>query len=552
MKIKFMAALLIVVSGFMLLLSPLASVSTTLAQQERLRDQEVDSSKDRVQEPIASGPCAVAPVEEARKQEIEEALEKFKQDNLELYSAPGSIEIKVYFHVINQGSGLTNGDVPESVLDQQITILNNSFNGNTGGANTPFRFVKACVDRTNNSTWFNMSTPGTSPTTRERAAKTALHRGGATDLNFYTINNTNSAGNLNSAWARFPWEYTADPALDGIVVPYTMLPGGSRPAFDAGDIAVHEVGHWLGLLHTYSAYNPSASQVATICSNTSLGDQVADTPAHLEFPEDVGACLTGRDTCTAIAGLDPIDNFMTDTSDACKSKFTPGQSARMDTMYSQHRQPNGCNVPVQCGVFTSASIEWIAPSENTWGPPNTMTVAGYARNGCGNVRLFWRDTSIGGPWKEVQGQAIPSPTDGSWSSTIPSPYKCHNFEAYINYSGIKSPNFFYNGVNTSYCEEAVRIIWIQPVESGTSGNLRVAGSATGAPSGTRVVLWYRNLTLGTGWVRLSYEPTPLPDGIWLADIPNANFSHRYEVEAIYDVVEARCTYQGNNTITWCP
>ncbi|HEX8185589.1 MAG TPA: zinc metalloprotease [Blastocatellia bacterium] len=467
------------------------------------------------------------------------------------------MEIKVYFHVINQGSGLANGDVPETTLDQQITILNNSFSVNTGGANTPFRFVKACVNRINNPSWFNMGTPLSTPTSRERAAKSALHRGGATDLNFYTINDTNDeprrTSNVNSAWARFPWEYTTDQAIDGIVVPYTMLPGGTRPSFGGGDIAVHEVGHWLGLFHTYSAYNPRPEDVAAICSNTSLGDQVTDTPPHIEFPEDVGsACVTGRDTCTAIPGLDPSDNFMTDTSDACKSRFTSEQSCRMDTMYGQHRQPNSCDSPVQCGVSTTASIAWIAPAEDTWGQPNTMTAAGYAQNGCGNVQLVWRDTTISGPWNVVEFQAIPSPTDGSWSNTIPSPYKCHNFEAYVNYSGIRWPTFSYNGQILGYCDETVAVIWIQPAESGTSGNLRVAGSATGAPSGTPVYLWYRNITAGTGWARHPYAPTTLPDGIWLNDIPNANFSHRYEVRAEYDVVTATCTYQGTNSITWCP
>ena len=532
MKIKSMALLLIVISGFMLLLSPFGSISTSLAQQERLREQreqEVDSANDRVQGPVDGSPCGIAPVDETRKQEIVEALERFKQDNVWLFSSPGSIEIKVYFHVIRDNNG--NGDVSDATLDQQITILNNSFGGNTGGANTPFRFVKACVNRVSNTTWYNMSNPGSQ---QETAAKTALHRGGATDLNFYTINDA------SSAWARFPWEYDAFPVLDGIVVPHTLMPGGGRQHFDLGDIAVHEVGHWLGLWHTFQGG----------CSATN--DQVADTPAHTDV---VATCQTGLDTCPTRAGLDPIDSSMSNASDACKMRFTAGQSSRMDTTYSQYRQPNSCTAcPVPCGsVAPTASIAWIAPSESTWGPPNTMTVAGYAQNGCTNVQLVWRDTTTGGPWNTVSFQATPNPTDGSWSNSIPSPYKCHDFEAYVIYSCFRSPIFRYDGRNSVYCDESVRIIWIQPAESGTTGLLRVAGSATGAPAGTQVFLRYRDLSVqGSQWVIHPYAPTTLPDGIWINDIPNANFSHVYEVRVFYDIVTGSCIYQGTNSITWCP
>jgi hypothetical protein len=98
----------------------------------------------------------------------------------------------------------------------------------------------------------------------------------------------------------------------------------------------------------------------------------------------------------------------------------------------------------------------------------------------------------------------------------------------------------------------LRIIWIQPAHSGTSGDLRVAGSATGAPSGTTVELRYRDISVPSSpWVTHPYHPLPLPDGIWLIDIPNANFNHAYEVRVRYDIREASCIYAGTNSITWC-
>ena len=56
----------------------------------------------------------------------------------------------VYFHVINKGAGVENGDVTLKMLRAQIDVLNASYSGATGGANTPYRLVLAGVDRTTN------------------------------------------------------------------------------------------------------------------------------------------------------------------------------------------------------------------------------------------------------------------------------------------------------------------------------------------------------------------------------------------------------------------
>jgi hypothetical protein len=98
----------------------------------------------------------------------------------------------------------------------------------------------------------------------------------------------------------------------------------------------------------------------------------------------------------------------------------------------------------------AASIAWIQPAETSWGPPNTMTVAGYAQGGSGGVQLVWRDVTINGPWNVVSWQPAPA-ADTTWSNTIPSSERCHSFEAYVNYSGIQSSIFLYDGVNSGYC-----------------------------------------------------------------------------------------------------
>jgi hypothetical protein len=211
--------------------------------------------------------------------------------------------------VINKGTGIANGDVPQSQIDDQIAVLNSAYaglDGAGGGTDTPFRFVLAGVTRTTNATWFAM-TPGSSA---EAAAKAALRAGGVDTLNIYTANP--SGGLLG--WATFPWDYTVNPTNDGVVVLYSSLPGGSAVPYDEGDTATHEVGHWMGLFHTFQGF----------C--TTRNDRVADTPAERS---SAYGCPVGRNTCSS-TGLDPIENFMDYTDDFCMYKFTAGQSTRMD------------------------------------------------------------------------------------------------------------------------------------------------------------------------------------------------------------------------------
>ena len=216
--------------------------------------------------------------------------------------------IDVYFHVVNKGTGIANGDITATMITSQMSVLNAAY------ASTGWSFNLVATDRTTNATWF----AGCDKASNEKTMKNTLRKGTADDLNLYTC----SPGGGLLGWATFPSSYTSAPKMDGVVMLYSSLPGGSAAPYNLGDTATHEVGHWMGLYHTFQG------------GCTATGDSVSDTPQE---GSAAFGCPVGRDSCTAATGLDPIKNFMDYTDDSCMNEVTAAQDPRMDTRFSTYR-----------------------------------------------------------------------------------------------------------------------------------------------------------------------------------------------------------------------
>jgi hypothetical protein len=249
------------------------------------------------------------------------SLEEIDQIELRISRArkvKADITVPVWVHVINKGSGFANGDVPEEMIRKQSKVLNDSYTGATGGPGSGIDFELSGITRTTNDTWFSQVGVNFEA---ELAAKQVLHRGGPETLNIYTVD-----GGPNLGFAYFP-DITTDPTysvLDGVVLDWRSLPGGTFAIYSEGDTAPHEVGHWLSLFHTFDGK----------CGGK--GDYVSDTPAEFS---PAFLCPVGRDTCAGSSkpGVDPIFNFMDYTQDSCMYMFTSGQVARMRAAYSAFR-----------------------------------------------------------------------------------------------------------------------------------------------------------------------------------------------------------------------
>ncbi|MEV0582273.1 M43 family zinc metalloprotease [Nonomuraea sp. NPDC050310] len=222
-------------------------------------------------------------------------------------AAPASVTVPTWVHVLTDGRRRP----PDQAVQAQVAALNLAYSGRYGGADTGVRFRLDGVQVVRRADWF------ADPLGHERPMKAALRRGGPSTLNLYLA----QLRELVLGFSTYPHWYEASPQLDGVVVDWRSLPGGSLRNFDLGFTAVHEVGHWLGLFHTFE--NGCAEP----------GDGITDTPAERDPTE---GCPQGKDTCPA-PGADPVHNYMDYGYDRCMTEFTAGQGRRMLEMWAAYR-----------------------------------------------------------------------------------------------------------------------------------------------------------------------------------------------------------------------
>lgn len=248
-------------------------------------------------------------INEAR---VESAERKFQSMRIPEDTDDSKATLNVYFHIIHANETVEGGYISEQTIFDQVSVLNHDY------SNTGLSFNLVNISRVHNQTWFLKVTPESD---YERVMKETYRQGGPADLNVYTVGFVEGEGKGVLGYATFPMDYEEKPLEDGVVLLFSTVPGGSNVPFNKGRTLTHEVGHWMGLYHTFQGGCQGA------------GDEVDDTP-----PEEDAAygCPEKRDTCSA-PGVDAVTNFMNYVDDNCMNAFTPGQIKRIRAQMRTYR-----------------------------------------------------------------------------------------------------------------------------------------------------------------------------------------------------------------------
>lgn len=244
--------------------------------------------------------------------------------------APSFIyRVPVVFHVIRSTSG--QGNLSAAQVQSQVDILNEDFRAlpgtpGSGGFDTGIEFFLATSDPQGNpTTGITYTTNNTWFSDRQTSSYTTAL---AWDTNRYLNVYTNSGGGALGYVPNLPQAGNlVGQTNDRIVVAWDTV-GRNAPGapYNQGRTLTHEVGHYLGLFHTFDGGCGSASA----CNSS--GDLICDT--NPESQPRFG-CPGSASSC---GSPDPYRNYMDYTNDTCMTGFTSEQARRMRCTL-QHWRP---------------------------------------------------------------------------------------------------------------------------------------------------------------------------------------------------------------------
>ncbi len=284
------------------------------------------------------------PAWQQRKARFEAQLQQLQQTATQLRMASyETIRIPVVVHIIHntasgQIGGSNNPNISDTQIASQIAVLNedyrrqsgtNGWNTNPVGADMQLEFYLADSLATGETTK-GITRHYTSKSNFDFINETAQLAQIVTwnPLKYLNIYVTRSNGTAIGS-SGFPFDSFLDglgsdqsdlalqKIFDGVVIDFRYFGkccGTLSSVYNLGRTTTHEIGHWLGLLHT------NGDQV---CGN----DYCADTPTIEKLNLSTN-CNTITSTCNSVKVTNQIENYMDYSPDACMNLFTNDQKTR--------------------------------------------------------------------------------------------------------------------------------------------------------------------------------------------------------------------------------
>ena len=310
----------------------------------------------------------------------------------------GMYRIPCVVHVIRNDNG-TLGDIPESRVISGIRILNEDMLALTGtngenGTDCQIEFYLAEFDPqgnptngitfSNNTTWYNDGGN--------------YYNSLAWDPNRYLNIYTTTAGGALGYVPFLPAGGNVGGLSDRVVVLWESFGEDAPigPPYNLGRTLTHEVGHYLGLNHTFNGGCDSGS-----CSSS--GDLICDTA-----PQNSATFGCNGSSCSGVA---PDDNYMDYSDDQCMEKFTPEQARRMRCTLTHWRPDLANQAPNYITLSTvEPTPEYIQPPSATLRIRITENEENGYRPGTG--QLFY---STGGSFQSL---TLEEDGDDVYSATV--------------------------------------------------------------------------------------------------------------------------------------
>lgn len=287
--------------------------------------------------------------------------------------------IPVVFHVIHNGEPVGVGsNIPGANIQSQIDVLNECLSATNPDIGAVRPMFQNAVGNTNIQVCLAQIDPNGNPTTgitRVQGQQGQFMIGPQNGmfmpanqwdptqyLNIYTV----TGGPGSNIGTGTPPGFPA--TVDGIVLDFRSVgrvpfnAGGAffGGMFNGGRVGVHEVGHYLGLMHLdgfgNGAFNGCTGENPSTCMI--VGDRCCDTP---DQPQITFTCLGTEAACGSV---NQIENFMQANADACKLMFTNDQANIMNATLINQRATllngNQCNRTFRAINITAATatLQW--------------------------------------------------------------------------------------------------------------------------------------------------------------------------------------------------